>query len=76
MMATTINISILLLLVVVIHAPTPTNAGSINDIEHIVLFMQENRAFDHYFGKMKGVRGFNDRSAPLLPNKKPHISPM
>ena len=30
----------------------------------------ENRAFDHYFGKLKGVRGFNDRSAPLLPNMK------
>jgi phospholipase C len=26
-------------------------AGSIKDVEHIVLFMQENRAFDHYFGK-------------------------
>lgn len=24
-------------------------AGSIKDVEHIVLFMQENRAFDHYF---------------------------
>jgi phospholipase C len=23
--------------------------------------MQENRAFDHYFGSLKGVRGFNDR---------------
>ena len=41
-----------------------------SDIEHIVIFMQENRAFDHYFGKLKGVRGFNDRSAPLLPNMK------
>jgi phospholipase C len=53
-------------------AATVTTAGatSINDIEHIVIFMQENRAFDHYFGKMKGVRGFNDRSAPLLPNMK------
>ena len=30
--------------------------------------MQENRAFDHYFGKMRGVRGFNDRSAPPLPD--------
>ena len=27
-----------------------TLAGSINDIEHIVIFMQENRAFDHYYG--------------------------
>ena len=38
------------------------NAGSLNDIEHIVLFMQENRSFDHYFGTLSGVRGFNDPS--------------
>ena len=25
-------------------------AGSINDVEHIVIWMQENRAFDHYYG--------------------------
>lgn len=36
------------------------SAGSIADIEHVVLFMQENRAFDHYFGTMAGVRGFSD----------------
>ena len=42
--------------------------GSIEDIEHIVLFMQENRPFDHYYGTMKGVRGFNDRASPNLPN--------
>lgn len=35
--------------------------GSIADIEHVIIFMQENRAFDHYFGTLKGVRGFNDR---------------
>ena len=29
-------------------------------IKHVVLFMQENRAFDHYFGTMPGVRGFQD----------------
>lgn len=34
---------------------------SINDVEHIVILMQENRSFDHYFGAMKGVRGFGDR---------------
>ena len=35
-------------------------------IEHVVLLMQENRSFDHYFGTMPGVRGFNDprRDAP------------
>lgn len=35
--------------------------GSIQDVEHIVILMQENRSFDHYFGAMKGVRGFGDR---------------
>ena len=43
-------------------------SGSIDDIEHVVIFMQENRPFDHYYGTLKGVRGFNDRAAPLLPN--------
>lgn len=63
------------------------NAGGLEDIGHVILFMQgrfrrllstclavmspvgvldlltfnaENRAFDHYFGTMPGVRGFND----------------
>ena len=30
------------------------NAYSLADIDHVVLFMQENRAFDHYFGTMAG----------------------
>jgi phospholipase C len=34
---------------------------SIRDVKHIVILMQENRSFDHYFGTMKGVRGFGDR---------------
>lgn len=34
--------------------------GTINDVGHIVIFMQENRSFDHYFGTMNGVRGFGD----------------
>ncbi len=34
--------------------------GSGGGIEHIVILMQENRSFDHYFGTMPGVRGFND----------------
>lgn len=36
--------------------------GGLRDIEHIVLFMNENRSFDHYFGGMSGVRGFDDPS--------------
>jgi phospholipase C len=35
--------------------------GTIADVQHVVIFMQENRAFDHYFGAMNGVRGFGDR---------------
>ncbi|WP_422138050.1 phosphocholine-specific phospholipase C [Endozoicomonas sp. ALC020] len=35
--------------------------GNINDVEHVVILMQENRAFDHYFGTLAGVRGFADR---------------
>lgn len=34
---------------------------SIHDVKHIVILMQENRSFDHYFGTKKGVRGFGDR---------------
>jgi phospholipase C len=42
-----------------VEADSPTR--SINDVKHIVILMQENRSFDHYFGTMKGVRGFGDR---------------
>lgn len=43
-------------------AATSEKAGAkdITQIQHIVLFMQENRAFDHYFGTLAGVRGFGD----------------
>lgn len=33
--------------------------------------MQENRSFDHYFGMLRGVRGFGDRNAVELPSGKP-----
>jgi phospholipase C len=35
----------------------------ISEIEHVVVLMQENRSFDHYFGAMPGVRGFSDPTA-------------
>ena len=35
--------------------------GTIRDVEHVVILMQENRSFDHYFGTLSGVRGFGDR---------------
>ena len=48
-------------------APPPTRRASLRDIKHVVLLMQENRSFDHYFGTLAGVRGFGDASALRLP---------
>lgn len=48
------------------------NAGStFYDAEHVVFLMQENRSFDHCFGTLQGVRGFNDPRAISLPNGNP-----
>ncbi|WP_333740904.1 alkaline phosphatase family protein [Streptomyces sp. IBSBF 2806] len=40
--------------------------GSLAEVEHVVLLMQENRSFDHYFGTLSGVRGFADPEALTL----------
>jgi phospholipase C len=45
---------------------TSPAAGRLSDIEHVVILMQENRSFDHYFGTYRGVRGFADPTAPRL----------
>ncbi|HET6874182.1 MAG TPA: alkaline phosphatase family protein, partial [Acidimicrobiales bacterium] len=37
--------------------------SSLRDVKHVVMLMQENRSFDHYFGTMAGVRGFGDRTS-------------
>lgn len=42
--------------------------GTIQDVEHIVVLMQENRSFDHYFGTLRGVRGFGDRFPIPVPD--------
>lgn len=49
----------------------PKLGSSFLDAEHIVILMQENRSFDHSFGTLKGVRGFNDPRAITLPDRKP-----
>src|SRR5262245_24382031 len=41
--------------------------GTVADVQHVVILMQENRSFDHYFGTMNGVRGFGDRFPIPLP---------
>lgn len=43
-----------------------TATGTISDVRHVVILMQENRSFDHYFGRLNGVRGFGDRSGIAL----------
>jgi phospholipase C len=48
--------------------PADVRKGTIEDVEHVVILMQENRSFDHYFGAMAGVRGFGDpHPIPLAP---------
>ncbi|MFV0127635.1 phosphocholine-specific phospholipase C [Streptomyces sp. HMX112] len=46
-------------------APPP---GGLGAVRHVVILMQENRSFDHYFGTLRGVRGFGDRNAVELPS--------
>ena len=48
----------------------PSTGGSLRDIKHVVLLMQENRSFDHYFGTLPGVRGFADPTAITLSTGK------
>lgn len=52
-------------------AINPQAGTTFLDAEHVVILMQENRSFDHCFGTLSGVRGFNDPRAITLPNKKP-----
>ena len=51
-----------------LEIPAHSRTRSIDDVEHIVIMMQENRSFDHYFGTLKGVRGFGDPRAVNLPS--------
>jgi phospholipase C len=50
------------------YAIPPEPGSTWLDAEHIVILMQENRSFDHAFGMLRGVRGFNDPRALRLPN--------
>src|SRR6202050_3474897 len=51
--------------------PAAVNAGTIQDVQHVVILMQENRSFDHYFGTLRGVRGFGDRHPIPLATGQP-----
>jgi phospholipase C len=48
--------------------PANNQTGTIKDVEHIIFMMQENRSFDHYFGTLRGVRGYGDPRTIPLPN--------
>ncbi|MGO4700750.1 phosphocholine-specific phospholipase C [Dyella sp. 2RAB6] len=49
-----------------IEPHNPTGHPSLADVEHVIVFMQENRSFDHYFGMLPGVRGYGDpRPVPM-----------
>ncbi|MFO1273881.1 MAG: phospholipase C, phosphocholine-specific [Rubrivivax sp.] len=54
-----------------LEIPAHQRTGTIDDVQHVVVLMQENRSFDHYFGTLRGVRGFADPRAVTLPSGKP-----
>src|SRR5690625_2340119 len=49
----------------------PAQGSTYLDAEHVVILMQENRSFDHCFGTLRGVRGYNDPRVISLPNGLP-----
>ncbi|MCW1884749.1 phospholipase C, phosphocholine-specific [Luteolibacter flavescens] len=49
----------------------PAEGSTYLDAEHVVILMQENRSFDHAFGTLRGVRGFDDPRAITIPGGRP-----
>jgi phospholipase C len=54
-------------------APVTVSVSAIHKIKHVVIIMQENRSFDHYFGTFPGADGIpglagNPGSVPCLPD--------
>jgi phospholipase C len=47
--------------------PKP-RTGTIRDVKHVIVLMQENRSFDHYYGSLGGVRGFGDKALLTYPD--------
>eukprot|EP01133_Synstelium_polycarpum_P007792 gene7792-9141_t len=47
----------------------PPNTDGLKKVKHIVIFMQENRAFDHYYGLLPGVRGYSDPQPFIMKNQ-------
>src|ERR1700733_15299832 len=53
------------------YAIDPAPGSTYLDAEHVVILMQENRSFDHCYGCLRGVRGFDDPRAVTLPSGEP-----
>src|SRR5947199_1307324 len=51
------------------HAARPKSATGIHKIKHVIVIMQENRSFDHYFGTFPGADGIPGVAGN--PGKKP-----
>ncbi|MBN6152830.1 phospholipase C, phosphocholine-specific [Xanthomonas sp. AmX2] len=51
--------------------PPARVTGTLQDVQHVVILMQENRSFDHYFGCLRGVRGYGDPRPLRLPSGRP-----
>jgi phospholipase C len=49
----------------------PEPGSTFLDAEYVVILMQENRSFDHTYGCLQGVRGFNEPHPLELPNGHP-----
>jgi phospholipase C len=53
--------------------PSAKLKQAIDKIEHVIIILQENRSFDHYFGTFPGADGFemkNGKPAVCIPNPK------
>ncbi len=57
--------------ILTVNSPSTNLTHTIQDVRHVVIFMQENRSFDHYFGTLGGVRGFGDAAALTMTNGAP-----
>ena len=49
----------------------PAEGSTFMEAEHVVILMQENRSFDHAYGSLAGVRGFDDPRAITTPGGNP-----
>jgi len=61
-----------------VSAVTATFGGSLQSINHIIFFAQENRSFDHYFGYMRQYwanQGIQDQAFDGLPQFNPPANP-